>query len=111
LPPPDFKLRKVLFEMSLNTRKKVLDFGIDYDILSNLTKNYVSSDIESIVNEATSIAMADDSRITMKLLENIIKSFKPFPKEELRKYQTIKAKMDGENIEHKNERPRIGFKH
>ncbi|MEI2822812.1 MAG: AAA family ATPase [Chitinophagaceae bacterium] len=110
LPPPDFKLRKALFEMSLKNRKKVLDFGIDYDRLSNLTENYVSSDIEAIVNEATSIAMADDSRITMNLLENVIKSFNPFPKEELRKYQMIKAKMDGENIEHKNERPRIGFK-
>lgn len=110
LPPPDFKLRKALFEMSLSLRKKVLDFGIDYDILSNLTENYVSSDIESIVNEATSIAMVDDSRITMGLLEKVIKSFKPFPKEELKKYQTIKAKMDGENIEQKNERPRIGFK-
>lgn len=109
LPPPDFKLRKALFEMSLSIRKKVLDFGIDYDKLSNLTENYVSSDIESIVNEATSIAMADDSRITMDLLEKVIKSFRPFPKEELRKYQTIKAKMDGENIEQKNERPRIGF--
>lgn len=110
LPPPDFKLRKALFEMSLNIRKKVLDFGIDYDRLSTLTENFVSSDIESIVNEATSIAMADDSRITMDLLEKVIKSFKPFPKEELRKYQTIKAKMDGENIEQKNERPKIGFK-
>lgn len=110
LPPPDFKLRKALFEMSLNIRKKVLDFGIDYGRLSTLTENFVSSDIESIVNEATSIAMADDSRITMELLEKVIKSFKPFPKEELRKYQTIKAKMDGENIEQKNERPRIGFK-
>lgn len=110
LPPPDSKLRKALFKMSLNQRKKVLDFGIDYDSLSNLTENYVSSDIESIVNEATSIAMADDSRITMDLLEEVIKSFKPFPKEELTKYQTIKAKMDGENIEQKNDRPRIGFK-
>jgi transitional endoplasmic reticulum ATPase len=110
LPPPDSKLRKALFEMSLNQRKKVLDFGIDFDKLSNLTEHYVSSDIESIVNEATSIAMADDSRITMDLLEKVIKSFKPFPKEELRKYQTIKAKMDGENIEQKNDRPRIGFK-
>jgi len=110
LPPPDFKLRKALFEMSLNHRKKVLDFGIDYDLLSDLTENYVSSDIESIVNEATSIAMVDDSRITMALLEKVIKSFKPFPKEELKKYQTIKAKMDGEIIETKNERPRIGFK-
>ncbi len=110
LPPPDFKLRKALFEMSLNTRKRVLDFGIDYERLSNLTENYVSSDIESIVNETSSIAMADDSRITMVLLEKVIKSVKSFPIEELRKYQTIKAKMDGENIEQINQRPRIGFK-
>jgi len=110
LPPPDSILRKALFEMSLNYRIKVLDFGIDYDRLSSLTENYVSSDIESIVNEATSIAMADDSRITMDLLEKVLRSFTPFPKEELRKYQTIKAKMDGENIEQKNDRPRIGFK-
>jgi transitional endoplasmic reticulum ATPase len=110
LPPPDLKSRKALFEMSLNVRKLVLDFGIDYDRLSALTENYVSSDIESIVNEATSIAMADDSRITMNLLEKVIKSFKPFPKDELRKYQSIKAKMDGENFEQKNDRPRIGFK-
>ena len=114
LPLPDFKLRKALFEMSLNIRKKVLDFGIDYEKLSNLTENYVSSDIESIVNEATSIAMADDSRITMSLLEKIIKTTKPSVSlQELKKYEVMKAKMDGESIEQKeqkNDRPRIGFK-
>lgn len=111
LPPPDLELRKALFEMSLNQRKKVLDFGIDYHRLSCLTENYVSSDIEAIVNEAASMAMANDSRITMRLLENVIKSFSPFPKEELLKYQSIKAKMDGENIQGNNERHVIGFKH
>jgi len=110
LPPPDFELRKSLFKMGLEKRQKVLDFGIDYDKLAKLTEDFVSSDIESLVNEATSIAMADDSRITMALLEKVITSFKPFPKEELNKYQTIKAKMDGENIKQKNDRPRIGFK-
>ena len=109
LPPPDFTLRKALFEMSLEKRKKVLDFGIDYDKLSNLTENYVSSDIESIVNEASSIAMSEGSRINMALLEKILNSFKPFPKEELKKYHTIKAKMDGQNSEQKNDRTRIGF--
>ncbi len=109
LPPPDFPLRKALFEMSLQKRSKVLDFGIDYERLATLTENYVSSDIESIVNDATSIAMSDDSRITMTLLEKIILNFKPFPQEELKKYQLLKAKMDGKNIEAKNERPRIGF--
>ncbi len=110
LPPPDFKLRKALFEMSLSSRKKVLDFGIDFDKLANLTDYYVSSDIESIVNEATSIAMDNDSRISMPLLENVIKSFKPFPKEELKKYELIKEKMYGEKIDKNINRPRIGFK-
>jgi transitional endoplasmic reticulum ATPase len=110
LPPPDFKLRKALFEMSLNTRKKVLDFGIDYDRLSSLTENYVSSDIESIVNETTSIAMADDSKITMRLLENVISSFEPFPKEELKKYQKIKDKNDRAHNQPQNKQSGIGFK-
>ena len=110
LPLPDFKLRKVLFEMSLNLRKRVLNFGIDYDSLSNLTDGYVSSAIELIVNEATSIAMDEDSRITMALLVKVIKSVNPFPKEELSKYQAIKAKMDGENFKQINERKRIGFR-
>lgn len=109
LPPPDFPLRKALFEMSLQKRKKKLDFGIDYERLATLTENYVSSDIEAIVNDATSIAMSEDSRITMILLEKIISTFKPFPQEELKKYQVIKAKMEGKYIETKNERPRIGF--
>ncbi len=72
LPPPDFKLRKALFEMSLNIRKKVLDFGIDYDKLSDLTEYYVSSDIESIVNEASLLAMSENSRITMDSIVKII---------------------------------------
>lgn len=109
LPPPDFPLRKALFEMSLQKRKKKLDFGIDCERLATLTENYVSSDIEAIVNDASSIAMSEDSRITMALLEKIISTFKPFPQEELKKYQVIKAKMDGKYIETKNERPRIGF--
>jgi len=107
LPPPDFKLRKALFEMSLNIRKKVLDFGIDFDKLSNLTENFVSSDIESIVNEVASIAMADDLRITMNLLEEVIHKFKPFPKDELKKYNLIRAKMDGEHLDQESKRQRI----
>jgi len=111
LPPPDIELRKVLFEMSLNKRKEVLDFGLDYEKLSNLTEHFVSSDIELIINEATSIAMTYDSRITMKLLEEVINNIKPsVPLNELKKYELIKAKMDGKNIVQQNERPRIGFK-
>jgi len=109
LPPPDFELRKALFKMSLEKRQKVLDFGIDYDNLAKLTEDFVSSDIESLVNEAATNAMEKDLRITMSLLEKIILETKPFPKLELRKYEIIKAKMDGENLAQENERPRIGF--
>lgn len=110
LPPPDFELRKALFTKSLQERKQVLDFGIDYDHLVNLTENYVSADIEAIVNEATSIAMAEDQKISMQILEKVIESFSPFPFEELAKYESIKAKFEGRNIDENNDKPRIGFK-
>lgn len=109
LPPPDFEARKAMFEMYLKNRP--LDFGIDYDQLSKITEHYVSADIELLVNEASRLALKTKSRISMKILEEVIKNTKPsVPLQELKKYEVIKAKMDGENIEQKNERPRIGFK-
>ena len=109
LPPPDFEARKSMFEMYLKNRP--LDFGIDYNQLSKMTEYYVSADIELLVNEASRLALKTKSRISMKILEEVIKNTKPsVPLQELKKYEVIKAKMDGENIEQKNERPRIGFK-
>jgi transitional endoplasmic reticulum ATPase len=108
LPPPDFEARKAMFEMYLKNRP--LDFGMDYEKLSTLTANYVSSDIEFLVNEASRLALKEKSRITMHILENIIKNTKPsVPLHELQKYETVRVKMNSEPIEHKNERPRIGF--
>jgi transitional endoplasmic reticulum ATPase len=92
-------------------KNRPLDFGIDYDQLSKMTENYVSADIEFLVNEAARLALKNKSRITMKILEEVIKNSKPsVPLQELKKYEMIKAKIEGENIEQKNERPRIGFK-
>lgn len=110
LPPPDFEARKAIFEMTLKNRP--LDFGLDYDRLAKLTENYISADItELIVPDAARLALKTKSRISMKILEEVIKNTKPsVPLHELKKYEVIKAKMDGENIEQKNERPRIGFK-
>jgi len=110
LPPPDFEARKAMFEMYLKPRP--IDFGIDYDKLALLTENFVSSDIkDSIVDEASRQALkSPQKRITMSILEEVINKTKPsVPLQELKKYEVIKAKMDGENIEQKNERPRIGF--
>jgi len=109
LPPPDFDARKLMFEMYLKNRP--LDFGMDYSQLSKLTENYVSSDIEYLVDEASRLALKTKSRISMKILEEIIKSTKPsVTLQELKKYEIIRTKMVGENVEQKNERPRIGFK-
>lgn len=109
LPPPDYEARKAMFEMYLKNRP--LDFGIDYDKLSKMTENYVSSDIEFLVNEASRFALNEKSRITMWILKSIIKSTKPsVPLHELQKYEAIRIKMNSENKEPENDRPRIGFK-
>ncbi|MCE1169576.1 MAG: AAA family ATPase [Sphingobacteriia bacterium] len=110
LPPPDFEARKSIFEMTLKNRP--LDFGIDYDMLAKMTENYISADItELIVPDAARLALKTKSRISMKILEEIINNTKPSVSlQELKKYEIIKSKMDGEHIEQNNPHPRIGFK-
>jgi transitional endoplasmic reticulum ATPase len=109
LPPPDFEARKAMFELCLKNRP--LDFGIDFNQLSKLTENYVSADIEFLVNESSRLALKMKSRISMKIIEEIINNTRPsVPLEELKRFELIRAKMDGENISSKNDRPRIGFK-
>jgi transitional endoplasmic reticulum ATPase len=109
LPPPDFDARKSMFEMYLKSRP--LDFGVDYDKLSTLTINYVSSDIEFLVNEASRSALKEKSRITMQILEKTIQNTKPsVPFEVLQKYEKLKSKMDSDESDLKNDRTRIGFK-
>jgi transitional endoplasmic reticulum ATPase len=108
LPPPDFEARKEMFEMYLKNR--YLDFGIDYDKLATLTENYVSSDIEFLVNEASRTALKAKKRITMANLENTIQVTKPsVPLKELEKFEEIRAKMNNEVVEQKNKRSRVGF--
>lgn len=103
---PDFAARKLMFELYLKERP--YDFGLDYDKLSNLTENFVSSDIEMIVNDASRIALKQKSRITMAILENVISETKPsISAKELEKYNNIKAKMEGHEV--KPTRPRVGF--
>ena len=108
LPPPDNIARKEMFEMYLKGRP--LDFGIDYEKLSSLTENYVSADIELLVNEASRDALKTKTRISMEIITEVIKKTKPsVPLQELKKYDAIKAKMKGEDIGPNNDRPQIGF--
>lgn len=102
---PDKDARKALFELYLKNRP--YDFGLNYDELAELTENYVSADIQLIVNDASRAALKQHSRITMDLLRTTIRNTRPsLNASQLEKYQEIKAQMDGE-IPNK---PRIGFK-
>ena len=111
IAPPDKDARKALFELYL--KKRPYDFGLDYIHLAELTENYVSADIEKIVNDAARMALKAHSKITMSILEETILKTKPsISLNELKKYARIKAMTEGEQPleEKKEERPRIGFR-
>jgi transitional endoplasmic reticulum ATPase len=112
LSPPDLSARAALFEMYLKGRP--LDFGLDYIKLAEITENYVSADIEYLVNEASRHAMVSKSRITMEVLKHTIEKSSPsVPLKELKKYELIRASLNSENsekTEKDSERKRIGFK-
>lgn len=105
--PPDFTARKAMFEMLL--KKRPYDFGLDYDELARLTENYVFSDLTLIINDASRKALLSRSKITMAILEEVIRttrsSIKP---QDIEKYLKIKAQMEGASA---NDAPRrrVGF--
>ncbi|WP_300728651.1 AAA family ATPase [uncultured Bacteroides sp.] len=104
---PDKEARKALFILYLKTRP--YDFGLDYDKLADMTQNYVSADIQLIVNDASRKALKLHCRITMDILKETIKETKSsLTQEELNRYIRIKQQMEGVQIEKK--RPQIGFK-
>lgn len=108
LPPPDFEARKLMFELYL--KKRPTEVGINYDALAKVTENFVSSDIKFISDEAARKALKDKSRISEKIILEIIKGKKSsLSKEQLQEYLQIKARMEGGEIE-SNKRNRIGFK-
>ena len=108
--PPDFQLRQELFKVYL--KKKPLDFGIDYEKLAKLTEHRVTAEIELIGSEAARMALQADSKVTMQILENAINKIRPtISLAELRKYEEIRKKIEGEDGDDEpSGRPRIGFK-
>ena len=107
--PPDFTARKLLFEMYLKNRK-ALDFGIDYEKLARMTENYVSADIQLIVDDAARQALYRKEKITMQILEETIKNKKPsLSLEQINQYNTLRDNFEG-IAEKKPERKPIGFK-
>lgn len=105
---PDREARAALFKLYLE--KRPYDFGLDYMKLADLTQNYVSADIQLIVNDASRNALRLHCKITMEILEAAISNTRPsLNTQELRKYERIRATMNGEETKNTNERPRIGF--
>lgn len=105
---PDTKARMALFKLYLE--KRPFDFGLDYQRLADMTQGYVSADIQLIVNDASRNALRQHSKITMGLLKAAITNTTPsLSNNELRKYERIRATMNGEEVKKSNDRPRIGF--
>ena len=105
---PDTEARMALFKLYLKARP--YDFGLDYHQLANMTQGYVSADIQLIVNDASRNALRQHSKITMELLTDAISNTTPsLSNNELRKYERIRAMMNGEDVKKINDRPRIGF--
>ncbi len=107
---PDKEARKALFHLYLS--KRPYDFGLDYDELASLTVDYVSADIQLIVNNASRMALRSHSKITMELLRNAINDSRPsLSKSELERYEKIRAQMEDESISNSNvKEKKIGFK-
>ena len=105
---PDIEARMALFRLYLN--KRPYDFGLDYHQLADMTQGYVSADIQLIVNDASRNALRQHSKITMELLKAAITNTAPsLSNNELRKYERIRAMMNGEEMKKSDDRPRIGF--
>ena len=105
---PDIEARMALFRLYL--KKRPYDFGLDYHQLADMTQGYVSADIQLIVNDASRNALRQHSKITMALLKAAITNTTPsLSNNELRKYERIRAMMNGEEMKKPDDRPRIGF--
>ena len=105
---PDKQARMALFKLYLE--KRPYDFGLDYHQLADMTQGYVSADIQLIVNDASRNALRQHSKITMELLKAAITNTAPsLSNNELRKYERIRAMMNGEEMKKSDDRPRIGF--
>ena len=90
LAPPDFEARLAMFKLFLIDRP--VDKDIDINKLSELTKNYVSSDISFLVNEASRNALKERANISQKHFEEAIVKFPPSISErQLKKYEVFKS--------------------
>lgn len=93
VPPPDLHARKKLFEMILNERP--ISDDIDIEELSKETENFITSDIDFIINEASRQALLNNSLISQNHVMDIITSTKPsVSKDLISSYNKFKNKRN-----------------
>ena len=110
VPEPDFEAREKLFQKFMSNR--FADSEINFSKLSELTKNYSSSDIGFIVNDAAHEAAIKEVPISTEILIESTRSKKSsLNEDDLKKYRRQKEKFEGENEKGPSTGPeRIGFK-
>ena len=87
--PPDYEARVEMFKLYLKERPIGTD--IDYETLANMTRNYVSSDIKFITNEASKNALKERTKIQQRHLEEVIRQTHPSVSEkQIQKYEKFK---------------------
>lgn len=102
---PDKTARIALFKLYLSNRP--IDFGIDYDELAILTENYISADIQLIVNNAARKALYAKSKITSSILKQTIKETQAsLSIEEIHRYENIRDNI----YRQKSGKSNLGFK-
>ncbi|MDO4497542.1 MAG: AAA family ATPase, partial [Bacteroidales bacterium] len=93
--PPDKEAREAMFKLNLQHRP--YEIGIDYDKLAELTENFVSADIELIVNAASRMALKQGAKITMAMLEEVIANTMPsVPLKELRHFDEVRKRFENQ---------------
>ena len=105
---PDFDARRGIFEIYLKNRP--CEIGIDYENLSKLTDNFVSSDIKYLIDQASREAVEGDVRISNKLLLKVLTNFKPSVSiEVINKYLNIKNKFENQSESSSTKKNPFGF--
>jgi transitional endoplasmic reticulum ATPase len=108
LPPPDFEARKGLFKIYL--KNKPTDLDVDYDQLAEVTKNYVSVDIKTIIDFSARKAEKKDIRITHNILSETIAERQPSVScDDLKEYELVRNKLEN-IIPKKSTRRPLGFR-
>lgn len=94
IPPPDKEAREEIIKMYLMGRPITAD--IDYDKLSDLTENFVTSDIELIIEDSARLAVKNDlPEISQEIIESCIAKMTPSVSfEEMNYFTQLQGSID-----------------